>query len=111
MTEVNIKSCPGRIRIRAEGHAGWGCKNGLPEGHDIVCAAISILLQTAAQRLMDLEAERKVLLLKMQLNPGNVDITASIAPEASEAVNELLKTIETGFKLLEAAYGAHIHLG
>ena len=46
MTKVNMLFDKGYVKITMKGHAGFAERNNLPEGHDIVCAAISILGQT-----------------------------------------------------------------
>ena len=43
MTEITFENVPGYFRLKVEGHAGYGCAMGLPEGHDIVCAAVSAM--------------------------------------------------------------------
>lgn len=40
---INIEYCPEKYLIRATGHAGYA-----PRGEDIVCAAVSTLIQTLA---------------------------------------------------------------
>ena len=60
MTKIKITNVPGYCHIRIEGHAGYGFANLLPEGNDIVCAAISVLGQTAAQCIMDMSDAGKV---------------------------------------------------
>lgn len=40
---INIEYCPEKYTIRASGHAGYA-----PRGEDIVCAAVSSLIQTLA---------------------------------------------------------------
>lgn len=57
MTEITFENVPGYFRLKVEGHAGYGCAMGLPEGHDIVCAAVSAIGQTAAQCMIDLGEE------------------------------------------------------
>ena len=58
MTEITFENVPGYFRLKVEGHAGYGCAMGLPEGHDIVCAAVSAIGQTAAQCMIDLGEEK-----------------------------------------------------
>lgn len=42
MIKVNVKMASGDIQIDVKGHAGYA-----PHGQDIVCAAVSAILQTA----------------------------------------------------------------
>lgn len=43
MTKVNMLFDKSYVKITVKGHAGFAARNNLPEGHDIVCAAISIV--------------------------------------------------------------------
>lgn len=111
MTEVNITNIPGYFRLSSRGHAGYGAANRLPEGHDIVCAAISVLVQTAAQYLLDLEGRGQVKVTELTIQPGNVDIKVLPKAEADQQIKCLEDIIKSGFGLLGNAYGAYINLG
>ena len=52
MINVRIECKGGRFDLKVEGHAGAGSK-----GNDIVCAAASILAQTAVQEAMNRAAK------------------------------------------------------
>ena len=67
MTEITFENVPGYFRLKVEGHAGYGCAMGLPEGHDIVCAAVSAIGQTAAQCMIDLGEEKAVVIQDLQI--------------------------------------------
>ncbi len=111
MTNVNISRTSEKFRMRSEGHAGWGRANGLEEGHDIVCSAISILTQTAAQRFMDMEAEGIVQLVRIHIESGIVDMEVDAEQGAEERVEEMTDTIKTGFELIQQAYPSYLILG
>lgn len=111
MTEVKIINVPGYFRLTAKGHAGYGKANHLPEGHDIVCAAISTLTQTAAQYLMDLDAEGKVKLVELTLEPGKADVKALPRAEGQRQMDVLEQVMRTGFEMVKNAYGNYLKLG
>ena len=52
-------------RITIEGHSGYA-----PIGQDIVCAAVSVLVQTLIQSVESLTADR----IEYKMQPGKVDI-------------------------------------
>lgn len=52
-------------RITIEGHSGYA-----PTGQDIVCAAVSVLVQTLIQSVENLTADR----IEYKMQPGTVDI-------------------------------------
>ena len=88
MTHVYITNGMGYARVKIEGHAGYGAANHLPEGHDLVCASVSILGQTAMQIAIDMEQEKKV----------------SIAQMTCEA-------IRTGFEILSSTFSDYVKMG
>ena len=84
MTEITFENVPGYFRLKVEGHAGYGCAMGLPEGHDIVCAAVSAIGQTAAQCMIDLGEEKAVVIQDLQLKDGLIGQEKSTeAPECN----------------------------
>ncbi len=91
---VNVDFCrkDGEIILSVTGHAGMD-----DTGRDIVCAAVSILIYTLAQRLKDIAKP------KIYLSSGNAKI--SIKPHRNEmAVKEAFFTVKTGFLLLADRY-------
>ena len=90
----------GRLRLEARGHAGCGVK-----GNDIVCAAVSILMLTAAR-----EAERmyeKGFLLDVPetvLREGYASVTVRPCPQYRQQVRTSFTTVFTGLRLLARQY-------
>ena len=82
VTEITFENVPGYFRLKVEGHAGYGCAMGLPEGHDIVCAAVSAIGQTAAQCMIDLGEEKAVVIQDLQIKRG-IDRHSCIGQEES----------------------------
>jgi len=111
MTKVSMLFDKGYVKISVKGHAGFAARNNLPEGHDIVCAAISILGQTLVQRLLTLAEENKILLSLNRYEAGNIDVHAVVKQSHIEEVEATLETIRTGYRMLENEYPDYIKLG
>lgn len=60
---ITIDRCKGSVSIK--GHAGYA-----PQGQDIVCAAVSVLVQTLIQSVEDLCTDE----ISYHLQPGSVEI-------------------------------------
>lgn len=60
-----------RYRIKALGHADYA-----PTGYDIVCAAVSTLLQAYGNYIQKLKKTRKITILEIKYEPGDIDIDA-----------------------------------
>lgn len=101
MTRVQIKKTGDTYTITARGHADYN------PGNDPVCAAISMLLFTLAQITEDLSSSNDAKIIKRTLKPGRVTmIIKSSTPYWEYAI----KTIMTGFELLEHQYPDHVAL-
>lgn len=111
MTNVSITEDKGYVKINIRGHAGYGLKNGLPEGHDIVCAAISMLGQTLVHRLMHMGEEHKIALNTLKYEPGEIDIRVLAKPAHIGELKTTIKTIETGLNLIQDQYPDYIKVG
>ena len=111
MTNVKVTNVPGYCHIRIEGHAGYGFANLLPEGNDIVCAAISVLGQTAAQCIMDMSEAGKVGIKELTIKDALIDIKAIPKQIHKSELDTMVKTIKTGCELLAKAHPAYISLG
>lgn len=111
MTTVNIRSDRGYVKIIIKGHVGYGMTNHLPEGHDIVCAAISMLGQTLVQRLMDMADEKKVIIHNLMYGPGEINVRVLSKPGNREELETTIKTVETGMKLIQEQYPDYIKVG
>ena len=111
MTNVDITYTNGYFRLKINGHAGYAAANGLPEGSDIVCAAVSILGQTLAQYLMDLEADGEAVIYQREILAGKIDIRAMIKPKRTREAEQAAEVIKRGFDLLEERYPEYIRKG
>lgn len=108
MTRVWIQNQGREWKIHIEGHAGYRAVRNLPEGTDIVCAAVSILGQTAVQCFLDLEEDGDVQIkeLNMDGQAGLVRISAvnTDTPDARKRVEHMVWTVQNGLRLLAEAY-------
>lgn len=95
MTNINYYTTDEGFAIKAEGHAGYA-----RAGADIVCAAVSMLLQTLAYRIMDI-----TLRYNFDIKSGYFYLDCDTA-EGLEA----FRTILTGLEALESEYPKHIRI-
>lgn len=107
MTEVTVKYKNDQIvSISAEGHADFA-----DLGEDIVCAAASVLMQTAVNSLYNVaelefvifEAEEETAYMHLEL-PGN------LSNDQAYMAQIILKTVLTGFQGIAEAYPNNIRL-
>lgn len=110
MTEITFENVPGYFRLKVEGHAGYGCAMGLPEGHDIVCAAVSVIGQTAAQCMIDLGEEKAVVIQDLQIKDGLIDIRVLVKKKAQKRLNAMVYTIQRGYETLSKSHPEFVHM-
>lgn len=111
MTNIKITNVPGYCHIRIQGHAGYGFMNNLPEGNDIVCAAISVLGQTAAQCILNMSDDDMVGIKELTVKDALIDIKAIPKTMHKNELDTVVRTIKTGFELLAKAHPDNINLG
>lgn len=94
------------IEFKAHGHAGYD-----DWGQDIVCAAVSVLTQAAANGLIahaklnpDLQIDEKSGLLSCRLHPDTLQGEAGIKAQA------ILETMVTGLIEIAKVYSDHIEV-
>ena len=80
--------------LQASGHAGSA-----PVGEDLVCCAVSTLVHTLAQRVLDLEAEELAIDASVILEPAGSCIRAKTAA-GSVMLMSAFETIVTGLQML-----------
>ena len=86
-------------RVTVEGHAGSG-----PEGHDLVCAAVSALALTLAGNVSYMEAQEAVHGVIMKLDEGNAEIQCTPYRRYKDSVEQIFRSICVGFELLATKY-------
>lgn len=84
------------LRVRLRGHAG-GLKN--LEGHDLVCAAASMLCVTLAQTLNDL-CEAPLI----RVSSGLAELRGTPRPGEAANLSAAWQTVLGGFQWLQAQY-------
>ena len=90
-------------RVTVEGHAGSG-----PEGHDLVCAAVSSLALTLAANVAYMKAQDAVHGEIMKLDEGNAEIQCTPYRRYRDSVEQIYRSICVGFELLATKYSEHI---
>lgn len=103
MTRVIISVKENEYDISVCGHAD---KVNTGEGN-ILCAAVSVLIQTLMQMFEDME-EKGVIHYKKNISDGYVRLVCSVNAEFKDYVKGALDTIETGFLLLQERYQKNI---
>lgn len=92
MIHIECSYAGGKYTLSAVGHAGTA-----PEGQDLVCAAVSVLVQTAAEILHQAQANGEGTVGCCYLEKGDTVLTAY---ELSGATLLKLSGVEAGFALM-----------
>lgn len=90
-------------RVTVEGHAGAG-----PEGHDLVCAAVSSIALTMAGNVSYMEAQGAVHGAIIRLDEGNAEIQCTPNRRYRDSVAQIFRAVCVGFELLAPKYPEHI---
>ena len=90
-------------RVTIEGHAGSG-----PEGHDLVCAAVSALALTLAGNVSYMEAQEAVHGVAIKLDEGKAEIQCIPFRRYKDSVEQIFRAICVGFELLATKYPKNI---
>jgi uncharacterized protein YsxB (DUF464 family) len=90
-------------RVTVDGHAGSG-----PEGHDLVCAAVSAIALTLAGNVSYMETKGAVHDMTALLEEGHAEIQCKAYRPYKESVAQIFRAICVGFELLATKYPEHI---
>ena len=90
-------------RVTIEGHAGSG-----PEGHDLVCSAVSALALTLAGNVAYMEAQETVYGVTTKLEEGSAEIQCTPYRRYKDSVAQIFRSICVGFELLATKYPQNI---
>lgn len=90
-------------RVTVDGHAGSG-----PEGHDLVCSAVSALALTLAGNVAYMEAQGAVRDVITKLDEGSAVIQCSPHRRYKDSVAQIYRAICVGFELLATKYPENI---
>lgn len=110
MTTIEINKKKNEYRLKVSGHAGYGEKNSLPSGCDIVCAAISAISFTMLQRVKDMENEGKIISANMKYDPGYVFIHVIVKENFTDELIWTIETVKTAYELLSESYPEFVKL-
>ena len=100
MIEVTLHK-DGGYSLHSKGHAGAA-----PKGKDIVCAAVSVLMYTAAQLLLE-EQDSGTEGIDIKVGYGEMRLTAKTLPEDTLL---RLEGVETGLALVAARYPTQVKM-
>ena len=90
-------------RVTVEGHAGSG-----PEGHDLVCSAVSALALTLAGNVSYMQAQEAVYDVTIELKEGNAEIQCTPYRRYKDSAQQIYRAICVGFELLATKYPQNI---
>ena len=90
-------------RVTVEGHAGSG-----PEGHDLVCSAVSALALTLAGNVSYMESQEAVHGVITKLAEGCAEIQCTPYRRYRDSVEQIYRAICVGFELLATKYPNNI---
>lgn len=111
MTKIEAEYSNRMWHIVVKGHAGYGTEKGLPEGHDIVCAAVSCLTNTLAQIINDLHNNNFLEWHEILMSSGNVEMYMLVKKEAEYMVEHMMYPIQTGFEMLSSTFSDYVQSG
>ena len=95
---IIVEHCKDNINIKIKGHANYA-----PIGQDIVCSAVSVLVQTLIQSVEELTADK----IEYSMQPGTVDIKFWCLSEQSKV---LIDAFFIGIKGIAEAYPDNVKL-
>ena len=103
MTTATFRKTKGAWYIDIRGHAGYSDKD------DIVCSAVSMLVQTLLQCLED--EEENLANSNGTVMDGHVVVTYEAKKPSAKRIDTITKVIELGFKLLSDSYPKYVTMG
>ena len=109
MITVRLQRLPSGFlcRITATGHAGYAKK----ENEDIICAAVSAIVQTAVGGLQDVAGFEPEYTLENGRIACGVPAPESLDPATQEIVRVIMETTAVGLKQIELSYGSrYVHV-
>lgn len=106
MIRVCFTQKPDTLSLTVKGHAGQAAA-----GHDLVCAAASVLTYTAAQAVQTLYEEGKLAgQPALRLENGDAVIVCRPTDAAFAEALHAYTVVQTGFALLAQHYPAYIRV-
>lgn len=87
----------------------YGHARSAPKGEDLVCCAASTLVYTAAQGVLDLYGAGALREFpETVLDPGNAQVAAVAAEGEQQRVEQMFRTVATGYQLLARQYPGYV---
>lgn len=105
MTTVEYTNRKGVFRLKADGHAAWG-----ESGHDLVCAAESMLAYTLLQSLQDAKERGWIRELDTDIWDGGVFAEALPSRDGMIRVAVIYRTVLTGYRMLSKRYPCNVKI-
>ena len=100
MTRVSFLYESGAItRVRADGHSGYD------DGNDIVCAAVSTLVQTAYLALKDIGVKTEYI-----RDDGRFEFSVECSKDMRHDADVILRAMTVGLRDLQSGYPQNIKL-
>ena len=93
------------VSLEADGHADFA-----DHGEDIVCAAISVLMQTAVNSLEAVAGIDYFIFESDESGYMYIELPAKLNESQADKANVILETVYTGLKGIAEAYPKHIKL-
>lgn len=104
MIQVTIGDRDGMLWLSMEGHAGAA-----PKGQDIVCAAATMLMYTAAQAALDMGSRGELQTSpSVKLDDGSAGVAFRPKEEAIEKGRLVLDVIRRGLEVLGKRYPENV---
>lgn len=102
MTEIRYSKGK-NFKLEISGHCGFSL-----DGKDIVCSAVSILVETLVNRLEDLPESQFKKPIKIEKTAGQLYIKASPKSEINEQIEHWFDLIVYGLKLVAYNYPSYV---
>lgn len=90
-------------RLTIEGHANSG-----EQGHDLVCAGVSVLAYTLAANVGNMEANDLIRNPVVKLDNGCAEISCEPKRKAGAFVSRIFEAVCVGFEMLDHDYPQYI---
>lgn len=100
---INVKYNRKDLHITVTGHAYSG-----EPGHDLICAAASILAHTIADIVSSMEGDGYCNTACVRLDKGDAEISCVPAPDYRDTVLIAMDSVMTGFGILASNYPGNV---
>jgi uncharacterized protein YsxB (DUF464 family) len=101
MIEVIYNRTYHRVTVKGHAHSG-------EEGHDLVCAAASILVHTMGAAVVNLAADKKVIRPVTRTEKGDAEVSCTPYNRYKASVTLMFDTVCGGFELLARDFPENI---